>query len=55
MAGSDVIGSCDSINRAVFSADTATDTGLQLGHLAQDLITLAQIVAIDVDRAGFIY
>jgi hypothetical protein len=42
-------------SRAGGCAGTATDAGLQLGHLAQNLVALAQVVAIDVDRAGFIY
>ena len=32
---------------------SATDTRLQLGHLANNLVALAQIVAVDVDGAGF--
>ena len=29
----------------------AADAGLQFGHLAQDLVALAQVVAVDVDHA----
>ena len=28
----------------------SADAGLQFGHLAQDLVALAQVVAVDVDR-----
>ena len=30
----------------------AADAGLQFGHLAQDLVALAQVVAVDVDGPG---
>ena len=35
-------------------AGSATDAGLQFGHLANNLVALAQIVAVDVDGAGFV-
>ena len=34
-------------------AGSTTDAGLQLGHLANNLVALAQVVAVDVDGAGF--
>ena len=34
-------------------AGSATDAGLQLGHLVHNLVALAQVVAVDVDGAGF--
>jgi hypothetical protein len=40
-------------SRASRRAGSATDAGLQLGHLANNLVALAQIVAVDVDGAGF--
>mgnify|MGYP006898700662 CR=1 FL=1 len=39
--------------RAGRRAGTAAYAGLQLGHLVHDLVALAQIVAVDVDCAGF--
>ena len=36
--------------RADRRAGAAADAGLQLGHLAQYLVALAQVVAVDVDR-----
>jgi hypothetical protein len=39
--------------RAGRCAGTAAYAGLQLGHLVHDLVALAQIVAVDVDCAGF--
>ena len=38
--------------RADRRAGPAADAGLQLGHLAQDLVALAQVVAVDVDGPG---
>ena len=32
----------------------AADAGLQFGHLAQDLVALAQVVAVDVDHARLV-
>ena len=40
-------------SRASRRAGSATDAGLQLGHLVHNLVALAQIVAVDVDGAGF--
>ena len=40
-------------SRAGRRAGTTAYAGLQLGHLAYNLVALAQIVAVDVDGAGF--
>ena len=38
--------------RADGRAGPAADAGLQLGHLAQNLVALAQVVAVEVDGTG---
>ena len=38
--------------RADRRAGPAADAGLQFGHLAQNLVALAQVVAVDVDGPG---
>ena len=40
-------------SRAGCRAGAAADAGLQLGHLANNLVAFAQIIAVDVDGAGF--
>ncbi len=44
------------ISRRADSRTTATsDAGLQFGHFPQNLVAFAQVIAIDVDCAGFRY
>jgi hypothetical protein len=38
--------------RAGCRAGSASDAGLQFGHLVHNLVTLTQVVAVDVDGAG---
>ena len=33
-------------------AGPATDAGLQFGHFAQDLVALAEVVAVEIDGPG---
>ena len=37
------------------SAGAAAYAGLQFGHLADDLLALVEVVAVEVDGAGFVY
>jgi hypothetical protein len=38
--------------RAGCRAGSASDAGLQFGHFTYNLVTLAQVIAVDVDGAG---